>query len=210
MDRSRRELILWGFLGGPAALAAEAALASPVAAVAAVKPSPTGVARLFSSARTDTDVLHGLVVVEQLVAFSYGYLLSAGGLSGSTKPLVRTFLSHEKAHVRLLTAALERRRASAPPPPSDVGQASRALAELGAPGSLRQARAETDSIRYLIGAETAAEGAYYQAMSKLTDGSLAVHAAQTMSCQAQHWSVLSGLLHAGDVNRAVPYPVVLG
>lgn len=198
-------------MGGTAALAAEAALASPTALAAVVpQPSSPGVAKLFAQASSDADVLRGLVMVEQLLAFSYQQLLAAGGFSDATKPMISSFLSHERTHLALLTAALGRQGGSAPSPPGTVGEASRALAQLGAPGSLRLSHTEVDSIHYLIGAETVAEGAYYQAMSKLGDPKLAVSAGEIMACQAQHWTSLSGLLHAGDVNRAVPYPVVLG
>ncbi len=211
MRHSRRELIRGGLLGGAVAFAAPAAVAPGAArGSGAVRPASTGVANLFAQASSDGDVLHGLVVVEQLLAFAYQQLLAAGGLSASTKPLISSFLGHERTHLQLLGGALRRRGVAAPAPPRGVEQASRALAGLGAPGSLRRSSTETDSIHYLIGAETVAEGAYYDAMSKLSDSGLTVLAAQTMACQAQHWSALSGLLHAGDVNRAVPYPVVLG
>ena len=211
MRHSRRALIRDGLLGGVAAFAAPAALAPEAALGAgAVQPSSTGVAKLFAQASDDAGVLRELVVVEQLLVVSYQHLLVAGGLSGSTKPLVSSFLGHERAHLRLLSGALGRRGGAPPEPAPDADQASRKLAGLGASGSLVRSRTETDSVHYLISAETVAEGVYYEGMSKLTDSGLAIVAAQTMACQAQHWSALSGLLHAGDVNRAVPYPVVLG
>ncbi len=210
MDRSRRELVSAGVVGGAVALAAEVALASPAAFAAGVQPPSTGVARLFEQASSDADVLRGLVTVEQLLVFTYQHLLAAGGLSDTTKPMISTFLSQEHTHVTLLTAALGRLGGSAPPTPVTVAGASRALAQLGAPGSLRLSHTEVDSIHYLIGAESVAEGAYYDALSRLADARVAVNAAEIMACEAQHWTSLSGLLHAGDVNRAVPYPVVLG
>ena len=197
-------------MGGAAALTAQVALVSPAALAAGVQPSSTGVGSLFAQASSDGDVLRGLVTVEQLLAFTYQHLVAAGGLSDATKPLIAGFLSHERVHVTLLTAALARLGGGAPAPPGTVAEASRALARLGAPGSLRLSHTEVDSIHYLIGAETVAEGAYYDALSRLNDAKLAVTAAEIMGCQAQHWTSLSGLLHAGDVNRAVPYPVVLG
>ncbi len=197
-------------MGGAAAFVAEAALSSPGAFAASVQPSSTGVNKLFAQASSDADVLRGLLTVEQLLAFTYQHLLAAGGLSDATKPMISRFLSQERDHVSLLTAALGGQGGSAPLPPGTIPGASRALAQLGAPGSLRLSHTEVDSIHYLIGAETVAEGAYYEALSKLSDAKLAVGAAQIMACEAQHWTSLSGALHAGDVNRAVPYPVVLG
>jgi hypothetical protein len=81
---------------------------------------------------------------------------------------------------------------------------------LHVPGSLESLSSEDDAVRYLIGVETLAEGAYFSAMSRLSDQRLLVLAAQIMSCEAQHWTALSGILHAGDIYRGVPYPVVLG
>ncbi len=210
MDRSRRELIRGGVMGAAGTLAARAVLEPPPALAAGVKSSHPGVANLFAQASSDADVLRGLLTVEQLLAFSYQQLLASGGLSDATKPMISAFLTQEHAHVALLTRALGRQGESAPAPPSSVAEASRALAGLGVPGSLRMSHSEVDSIHYLIGAETAAEGAYYVAISKLDDPQLAVVTAEIMACEAQHWTSLSGFLHAGDVNRAVPYPVVLG
>ena len=47
-------------------------------------------------------------------------------------------------------------------------------------------------------------------MSKLSDSMLLVDAAQVMGCEAQHWTALSGLQHAGDVFVGVPYSTVKG
>ena len=209
MDHSRRELIRGGMVGGASALAARA-LISPVALAAAPPQSSAGVGSLFAQTSSDADVLRGLITVEQLLVFTYQHLLADGGLSDANKPMISSFLSHERAHLTLLTAALRLLGGSAPTPPGTVAGASRTLAQLGATGSLRLSHTEPDSIHYLIGAETVAEGAYYDALSRLADASVAVKAAEIMACEAQHWTSLSGLLHAGDVNRAVPYPVVLG
>ena len=210
MEYSRRDLIRGAVLSGAGALSAQAALGSPPALAAGVQPSSQGVDALFAQASSDADVLRALVTVEQLLAFSYEHLLAAGGLSDANKPLISGFLSHERAHLTLLGAALGRQGGTAPASPATVAGASRQLAQLGATGSLRLSHTEVDSIHYLIGAETVAEGVFYEALSKLDDAKLAVGAAEIMACQAQHWTSLSGLLHAGDVNRAVPYPVVLG
>jgi hypothetical protein len=47
-------------------------------------------------------------------------------------------------------------------------------------------------------------------MSKLSDARVLTQAAQIMANEAQHWTSLSGLQHAGDVFRGVPYPTVTG
>jgi hypothetical protein len=197
MLRTRRELIGSGAVG---AAVLGAGLAPPVA----LADDP------LASANGDADVLSRLVAIEQLIEFAYGHLLRSPGLSAATARVFGTFLSHEQAHVRILSSALANRGSAVPPPPTDLAVASRQLAKLGAAGSLKDSRGDMVSVRYLIGAETIAEGAYYSAMSKLSNAALLAQAAQIMSCEAQHWTALSGLQHAGDVFLGVPYPTVTG
>jgi hypothetical protein len=197
MPRTRRELIGSGAVGA-------------VVLGAGLAPSAAAAADPMAGAQGDTEVLSHLVAIEQLIEFAYAHLLSSAGASPTTARVMNTFLSHERAHVRILSTALVKRGVAAPPPPTDLKVASRQLANLGAEGSLRSARGDTASVRYLIGVETVAEGAYYSAMSKLSNAALLTQAAQVMSCEAQHWTALSGLQHAGDVFRAVPFPTVTG
>jgi Ferritin-like domain len=191
---TRRELILRGAVAGLGG--AGVAARSPTALAA----TPAG----------DAGELRSLVIVEQLIAFTYGHVLEMAALSPPAASSLRSFLAHEREHVRLLSAALVRLGEAPPAPPSDVEAASRELARLNVPGSLQAVKSQDDALHYLIGVETLAEGAYYSSMSRLSDQRALVLAAQVMSCEAQHWTALSGLLHAGDVYRAVPYPVVLG
>jgi hypothetical protein len=197
MLRTRRELIGSGAVG-VAALAAGAA------------PGTADADDRLAGANGDTELLSRLAGIEQLIAFAYARLLQAGGLSPATAHLFRTFLLHETAHVRLLSAALRRRGSRPPAPPTDVRVASGLLARLGAGGSLRDSHGDAVCVRYMIGVETVAEAAYYSAMSKLSDASLLTQAAQIMGSEAQHWTALSGLQHAGDVFLGAPYPTVTG
>lgn len=197
MARTRRELILSGAVG-----------AAAVAATAA--PSTAGADDLLAGANGDTELLGRLASLEHLIEFAYAHLLEAGGLSPPTARVFRTFRSQESEHIRLLSRALADRRSAPPAPPTDVRTASRRLARLGVGGSLRDSRGDAVCIRYMVGVETVAEGAYYSAMSKLTDARLLTQAAQIMGNEAQHWTSLSGLQHAGDVFRGVPYPTVTG
>ena len=197
MARTLRELILSGAVG-----------AAAVAATAA--PSTAGADDLLAGANGDTELLGRLASLEQLTEFAYAHLLGAGGLSSPTARVFRTFRSQESEHVRMLSRALASRRSAPPAPPTDVRTASRRLARLGVGGSLRGSRGDAVCVRYMVGVETVAEGAYYSAMSKLTDARLLTQAAQIMGNEAQHWTSLSGLQHAGDVFRGVPYPTVTG
>jgi hypothetical protein len=197
MLRTRRELILSGALGA-------AGLAAAAAPTTADADDP------LAGANGDIELLRRLASLEQRIEFAYAHLLGAGGLSPATARVFRTFLSHESAHVRLLSSALADRKSAPPVPPADVKTASRQLAKLGAGGSLRDSRGDAVCIRYMVGVETVAEGVYYSAMSKLSDARLLTQAAQIMANEAQHWTSLSGLQHAGDVFRGVPYPTVTG
>jgi hypothetical protein len=197
MLRTRRELIGSGAVG--------AALVG-----AGLAPPPAIADDPLAGAHGDTDVLDRLVAIEQLIEFAYAHLLRSAGLSPATGRVVGTFLSHERSHVRSLSTELAKRGAAPPRPPADTKVASRQLAKLGAGGSLKKSRGDTVSVRYLIGVETVAEGVYFSAMSKLSSASLLALAAQVMSCEAQHWTALSGLQHADDVFLGVPYPTVTG
>lgn len=197
MLRTRRELIGSGAVGA-------AVLGAGLAPTAAIADDP------LANAHGDTEVLDRLVSIEQLIEFAYAHLIQSAGLTPPTGRVLGAFLSHERAHVRILSSALVGRGAATPAAPTDLTVASRQLAKLGVSGSLRDSRGDTVSVRYLIGVETLAEGAYYSAMSKLSNATLLSRAAQIMSCEAQHWTALSGLQHAGDVFLGVPYPTVTG
>jgi hypothetical protein len=197
MLQTRRELIGRGAAGA-------AVLGAGLAPAAAIASDP------LAGANGDTELLSRLVAIEQLIEFAYSHLLRSAELSSGTARVVGKFSSQERAHVQILSAALEKRGGAPPPPPSDLAAASRQLARLGAAGSLRTSRGDTVSLRYLVGVETVAERAYYSAMSKLSNARLLTQAAQIMACEAQHWTSLSGLQHAGDVFTSVPYPTVTG
>jgi Ferritin-like domain len=197
MHPTRRELIAGGAVG-------VTVLGAGFAPPPAIADDP------LAGVRGDTELLGRLVAIEQLIEFAYAHLLRSAGVSSTTGRVLATFLAHEQEHVRILSSALVGRRAAAPPAPTDVTVASGQLAKLGAGGSLRDSRGDSGSVRYLIGVETLAEGTYYSAMSKLSNPELLDRAAQIMSCEAQHWTALSGLQHAGDVTLGVPYPTVTG
>jgi hypothetical protein len=197
MLRTRRQLLRSGAVGA----AALTAVAAPASAEAG---DP------LAGANGDTELLSRLLNIEQLIEFAYGHLLQAGRLSPSAAHVFRTLLSQESEHVRLLSMELAHRRRAAPAPPTDLKAAGRQLSRLGAGGSLRDSRGDSVCVRYMIGVETVAEAVYYSAISKLSDATLLTRAAQIMACEAQHWTSLSGLQHAGDVFLGVPYPTVTG
>ena len=184
----RRREVIAGGLGALGAMATLPAL---------------GAANVLGSARRDPDVLARLTEIEQAIAFGYQQVLSAGVLSAAAQPVAAGFLPHEQEHLRILSAEVIR-LGGAPPAQADAG---RALAAFGLSGAPRNSPA---AVHHLIALETLAEQAYYSSMARLADPRLARLAAEIMACEAQHWTLLSGLLHSGDVYSAVPQPSVTG
>ena len=182
----RRELIASGaaVLAGAAALPEEAA------------------ADVLGSVSGDSQVLARLVEIEAAVVSGYRRVLGAGVLSASARGLAVDFLQHERAHVRTLSAELAKLGGSAPAPATTA-----TLEKLGVSGGVGSS---ADALHYLIALETLTESAYYSAVGRLSDPRLVRLAGQIMGCEAQHWTALSGLLHAGDVYTGVPQPVVTG
>lgn len=173
-----------------------ASLLDPVAALAA--------------ARTDAEATRGLVRVELLLTFVYQRVLASGLLSASAEAVARELLGHEQAHEEILARELSRLGGTAPQSPATVAAADRALAARHVGRKLAGLRTGRGCLRLLVAVEGAAEGAYYNAMSKLRDPALLETGAEIMACEAQHATVLSELLHPGDVARAVPDAMVRG
>src|SRR2546421_67738 len=88
--------------------------------------------------------------------------------------------------------------------------AQRGLSVHHVPRSLTQLGTARDCLKLLIDVESVAEGAYFDAVASLGDAGRMRTAAEIMGCEAQHWTVLSGLLNRFNVLRSVPYPFVAG
>jgi hypothetical protein len=159
-------------------------------------------ANVLGSASSDNQLLARLIEIEQAIVFGYRRVLSSAVLSRASAPVAAGFLPHEQEHVRLLSAQLSRRGGS--PTPAAAERTLRTL------GLLARPHDSPDAVRYLISLETLAENAYYNALARLTDPALLRLTVEIMACEAQHWTGLSGLLHAGDVYSAVPQPTVSG
>ena len=68
----------------------------------------------------------------------------------------------------------------------------------------------TRMMKLLVDLESLAEGAYYTPLKDLTNPRLVRLTAQIMSCEAQHWTVVSGLRNPGQYVKAIPWPYVWG
>jgi hypothetical protein len=192
---TRRELVRSG-IAATGVLSA-VALNSP-RALAAVAP-----------AQSDAAVLARTLQIEQLVLIAYRQAVGSGALGPTVIGPLRALLSQELEHVATLEHGLRGLGASVPAPPA-VASAQAALVRHHVFASLTRLRTQHECLRLLIDVESLAEGAYFSAISKLSDPGLLRTSTEIMGCEAQHWTLLSALQHRGNVDRAVPYPFVQG
>lgn len=166
-------------------------------AVAAATPAPS-----------DAAVLAHTLRIEQLVVIAYQRVLSSGVVEPPVGSQLRSMLSQELEHV----AALERdlKALGARVPRTSAATAQRSLDAHHVHLSLSHVPTQHASLKLLIDIESLAEGAYFSAISKLSDPALLRMSAEIMGSEAQHWTLLSGLQHHGDVTRSVPYAFVQG
>lgn len=191
---TRRELICRGIATAAAASVLTVTLESPAVAGAA----------------PDAQVLSATLAVEQVVLVAYRHVLVSGALEPRTERIVRALLDQELQHVSVLgheLIALGGRPLSVS---SDLAAVEKALAAHHVADSLTNLRSQHDCLKLLVDVETVVEGAYYAAMSKLSDPQLLATSAAIMACEAQHWTLLSGMQHHGDVSISVPYAYVQG
>ena len=76
--------------------------------------------------------------------------------------------------------------------------------------SLTRLRDQHACLKLLVDVESLVESAYFQAVGKVQDVALVRICAEILGSEAQHWTVLGGLLNHQDPTKAVPYPFVAG
>jgi Ferritin-like domain len=192
---TRRELI------AGAAAAAGATVSGAVGAGGALADTP---------APSDAELLGKSVQVERLIVLGYRRVFASGVLTPAIQRAIASHLNHELAHVAALAAALRSLGAPAPTGPLDLEAAAQVMADHHVSGSLTDLHSQNDGLKLLVDLESAAEGAHYTALKDL---SLPAHqhlSAQIMACEAQHWTVLSGLRNPGQYVKAIPWPFVYG
>jgi hypothetical protein len=160
--------------------------------------------------QTDSDLLRAIVSVELLVVFCYEQVLSSGKLSPASEHVIRQLLDHEHTHVDVVSANLEELGQEPPDPPASVEDADAELSVLHGSARLAALSSEDDCLRLLEQVESLVQGAYYVSMSKFADVKLARTCASILGAEAQHYTALAGLLHPGDINKAVPGAFVEG
>ena len=168
----------------------------------------TGVAATAarSSGGGDEAVLGDTLEVERLLVWGYEHVLAAGTLEPLGREVITEQLAHEREHLATVAAVLGRGALA----PLSLAAAQAALGRRHVAASPEQLVTQHRSVRLLVDLESVAEGAWFHALAKLQDPALAVLGARIMACEAQHWTVLSGLSHPGEAVITVPSPFVRG
>lgn len=195
---TRREVVRRGMVLGPAASAC-------AAAGLLWRPEPTEAA-----AATDAELLIPLIGTEVLAAFGYQQVLNAQLLSARGDRLAQRILDQEQEHIATLTRELTRRGGTPPAPIASVGEADKVLSANQVPESLANLHSAHDAILLLSRFELMLEGTYINAIKKFHSPRLLRLSGQIIANEAQHGTMLSELLHPGDVEKAVPSQNVLG
>jgi hypothetical protein len=189
---TRRQLV-----AGAASAAGGLVLAPAAALAATVVPS-------------DSETLTKVLEAERLIVLGYRQVLASGAIAPGEDAVLEPFLSQELEHVSTLAARMAALGASADIAPLDVKTGDALLAKHHVPGSLTDLHTRGDCLRLLVNLESVAEGAYFTALKTLGHAELVRMSAQAMACEAQHWTVLSGLRNPGIYVKSVPWPFVTG
>jgi hypothetical protein len=193
---NRRELFMGALAGSAAGVGAGLAPVSP--------------ARAESPAPSDAELLSKTLDVERLMVLAYERVLASGALSPRVQLAIAPFLGQERAHLSAVAAALARLGGPASAGAMSLKEAGDALSQHHVSGSLTDLRTEHQCLKLLVDLESVAEGASYTPIRELRDSGAVQLCARIMACEAQHWTVLSGLRHPGQYVKAVPWPYVFG
>jgi hypothetical protein len=169
-----------------------------------------GLALADAAVPSDSEVLGKVLLVERLVVLAYRQVLASGTLAAGENAVLEQFLAQELEHVATLAARLEALGAAADTAPLDVKTGDALLGKHYISGSVTDVHTRKDCFRLLIDLESVAEGAYFTALKTLGTAELVRMSAQAMGCEAQHWTVLSGLRNPGIYVKSVPWPFVTG
>ncbi|HUA47794.1 MAG TPA: ferritin-like domain-containing protein [Solirubrobacteraceae bacterium] len=167
-------------------------------------------ARAATAVPSDSDTLTKVLEVERLVVLGYRQVLASGALAKGEDAVIEPFLAHELEHVSTVAAQLAALGAMSDTAPLDVKTGAALLGKYHVPGSLTDLHARADCLRLLVNLESVAEGAYFTALKTLGHAELVTLCAQIMGCEAQHWTVISGLRNPGIYVKSVPWPFVTG
>lgn len=193
-EPTRRELI-----AGTAAVTAAASLGAAASCASAA-----------TSGGSEAEALSYALQVERLGVIAYTQVLATSVLSAGVRVQLQTLAAQEREHVATLERILGGLGASIPQGPADTAAAQAIMSRHQVDLSLTDLHSQRDCLRLLVDVESLTEGAYFAAIPQLTQASLLRASLGLMGSDAQHWTVLSGIQHRGDVSVSVPYPFVQG
>jgi hypothetical protein len=199
---TRRELLLTG--------AAGALLAPATAAAATTTSAASGFVVANGPPLPEPQRLERLIRIELLLLYCYRSVLASSVLSPRARRTIAPFAGHEEAHISALERALRAHGQAAPPGPADIAAANRDLAHRNVGGRLGQLRGDLDAVRLLLTVEQVTIGAYWVALTDLTDTNVIELVCRIMGNEAQHDAMLGLLLPPGTPGSAVPYGLVSG
>jgi rubrerythrin len=191
---TRRELVRSGV-----GLAVAASLVGAVASAAEAAPTVS-----------EAEALAHALQMERLSVIGYNQVLASGVLTSTVRPQIEAILVQDRQHVAALEHVFRLTGAPQPQGPADVAAAQAILTQHQIHRSLTRLPTQYDGLRVMVDIESLAEGAYFKAMPRLTDPTLVRTSAVIMGSDAQHWTVLSGIQHNGNVIMSVPFPFVYG
>jgi hypothetical protein len=158
----------------------------------------------------DAELLGQSLQVERLMVLGYRRVFASGLLAPAIQRAIASHLGHELAHVGAVAAHLKALGAPAPAGPLDLKTAEDVMSQYHASDSLTSLKTQNDCLKLLVDLESVAEGIHYTALKDLRSPALQRLSAQMMACEAQHWTVVSGLRNPGQYVKAIPWPFVYG
>jgi Ferritin-like domain len=163
-----------------------------------------------TAAPSDSQVLTKVLEVERLMVLAYRQVLASGALAPGEHQALAPFLAHELEHVSTVARQLHLLGAPADTAPLHAKAGDALLGKHHVPGSVTDVHTRKDCFRLLIDLESVAEGAYFTSLKTLGTADLVRMSARAMACEAQHWTILSGLRNPGIYVKSVPWPFVTG
>lgn len=198
---TRRQLLL----GGVGAAAGLAAISPAVAQANSTDPGDSNLPPKVQDAK----ILQGLLDAEHLLMYGYEHALGTGLLKHDARELALLQLAHEEAHVAALRKHLRALNVRNPPGTSAQSEHYRSLRQ-SVDELFNLAKHEREVLQVIVQIENVGQSGYFTAAGTFHDRKLIQLAAETLACEAQHWTMLVTLLHKGDATQAVPHPTVRG
>lgn len=161
----------------------------------------------------DAGRLASLLALEQVAVDLYRMAHRSTHLAAGSARLVREIVIQEEQHVLALAGALGRPAHTVrlqAPSQATPAQLEAALAQVKVHVDLAAIHSERAWFTLLEQLESALEGAYYEALARLSSATAATLAARILASEAQHQTLLFRARHPRDINLAVSTGLVFG